>query len=152
MKVCSVCNEIVSSSQGCSRIDCPVRTEEGAGPTPKTEPGFTGRADKAVQAGLAGVDTQARRGTRQVLLAIAAVAFLGGAGSFIFSSAHNPAGTWGYGAIDLKRFGAAPERSPSRALDKKEPKPLPAGYKPIPKEGWYAGMGLKPPKFRPREE
>lgn len=86
------------------------------------------------------------------MLAIVAAACLGGAGFFVFSSAYNPANTLGQGAIALNWFGPAHEREPSNALGKKGAKAVPHGYKPIPKEGWYAGMGLKPPKFRAQEK
>lgn len=152
MKVCSVCNEIVSEKQGCGRSNCPAQNGTAATPNPRAEPRLTGKADRAVAVGVDIVSGTGVTGTRQVLLAIVAAAFLGGAGFFVFSSAYNSSNTWGYGTTALKWFSHVSERQPSNAFSKKGTRALPHGYKPIPKEGWYAGMGLTPPKFRRQEK
>lgn len=107
MKVCSVCNEIVSANQSCNRSDCPVESVATAAPNPaapnlKVKPGLTGRADKAVQTGLDFASDAARRRTRQVLLAIIAAAFIGGASYLLFRSLGNPSSPWEYEKIDLE--------------------------------------------------
>lgn len=71
MKVCAVCNEIVSAGQGCARSDCPNQIQTTTDPTPKVDPGFTGKADRFVQTGLDGVGSVARETTRRAFFALA---------------------------------------------------------------------------------
>jgi hypothetical protein len=73
MKVCTVCNEIVAASQGCARSDCPNQAEVAADPAPKLQPGYTGKADRFVQAGLDGADSVARETTRRAFFIMAGV-------------------------------------------------------------------------------
>lgn len=77
MKVCTVCNEIVSAGQGCDRSGCPFKssanTVESA---PKLDVGFTGRADRAVQAGLDRAGGVARDVTRRAAFIIAVIALV----------------------------------------------------------------------------
>ena len=74
MKVCSVCNEIVSAGQGCARSDCPNQTSTTVSdPAPNVEPGFTGRADRTVQAGLDRAGDTARAGTRRAAFTVAVI-------------------------------------------------------------------------------
>jgi cell division protein FtsQ len=70
MKVCSACNEIVSAGQGCARPDCPNQSEAAADPACKVEPGSTGKADRAVQAGLDRADDAARKTSRKGVFVI----------------------------------------------------------------------------------
>jgi cytochrome c2 len=107
MKVCSVCNEIVSANQSCNRSDCPVESFATAIPNPaapnlKVKPGLTGRADQAVQTGLDFASDAARRRTRQLLLAVTAAAFIGGTSYLLFRSLSNPSSPWEYEKIDLE--------------------------------------------------
>jgi hypothetical protein len=90
MKVCSVCNEIVSANQSCNRSDCPFKSVTTAAPNLSVKPGLTGKADKAVQTGLDFASDAARRSTRQVMLAITAAAFIGGASYLLYRSLGNP--------------------------------------------------------------
>lgn len=86
MKVCSVCNEIVSANQMCALSNCPNKS--AARPAPKSgkfTPGSTGRSDRAIQAGLDRTGDVARNATRRaaftvtvifaVVAAIAAIGF-----------------------------------------------------------------------------
>lgn len=80
MKVCSVCNEIVSLSKGCNRTDCIVRSDAAADPIATTAPkprkvipGPTGRSDRAVQAGLDRAGDVARNATRRAAFAITVI-------------------------------------------------------------------------------
>jgi hypothetical protein len=102
MKVCSVCNEIVSANQSCNRTDCPVKSSTTAAPNLKVKPGSTGRADQVVQTGLDFASDTARRGTRQVLLAITLAAFILGASYLLYRSLGNPSNPWEYEKIDLE--------------------------------------------------
>jgi hypothetical protein len=82
MRVCSVCNEILTADQGCDRTDCPAEgLSSTAGKTAKVEPGYTGKADRAVQAGLDRASDAARDATRRttfvMVLIFAAVCFGG---------------------------------------------------------------------------
>ena len=74
MKVCSVCNEIVSANQRCVLSNCP--NKGSARPAPKSGkviPGPTGRSDRAVQAGLDRAGDVARDATRRAAFAIAVI-------------------------------------------------------------------------------
>ena len=74
MKVCSVCNEIVSANQRCVLSNCP--NKGSARPAPKSgkvTPGPTGRSDRAVQAGLDRAGDVARDATRRAAFAIAVI-------------------------------------------------------------------------------
>jgi cytochrome c2 len=77
-------------------------------PTPKipvvakVKPGPTVREDKAVQTGLDFASDTARRGTRQLMLAIVGAAFIGGASYFLYRSLGNPSSPWEYEKIDLE--------------------------------------------------
>jgi hypothetical protein len=71
MKVCAVCNEIVAADQGCARSDCPNQIRTTTDPALKVDPGFTGKADRFVQAGLDGADSVARETTRRAFFALA---------------------------------------------------------------------------------
>lgn len=102
MKVCNVCNEIVSANQGCSRSDCPVQNGTIALTSPKVEPGRTGRTDKAVQTGLDFAGDTARRTTRQVVLAMTVAAFIGVAGFLAYRALWKPSSPWEYENIDLE--------------------------------------------------
>lgn len=73
MKVCTVCNEIVSSSQGCGRSDCPSRKGPPITPLPKPQPGFTGRADRTVQVSLDKAGDVARDATRRAAFIVTVV-------------------------------------------------------------------------------
>lgn len=74
MKICSVCNEIVSANQSCNRSDCPIQEPStSADPSAKVEPGFTGRADRAVQSGLDKTADAARLATRRSVFIAAAI-------------------------------------------------------------------------------
>lgn len=68
MKVCPVCSEMVSAGQGCDRSNCPVQsgTVVVAGSAATVEPGFTGRADRVIQASLDKAEGAARGATRRV--------------------------------------------------------------------------------------
>jgi hypothetical protein len=92
LKVCSVCNEIVSANQRCALSNCP--NKGSARPAPKSgkvTPGPTGRSDRAVQAGLDRAGDVARDATRRaafviaisfaVVAAIAAIGFNIGGGN-----------------------------------------------------------------------
>lgn len=68
MKICKVCNEIVAMDQACSREGCPGLSDLGIGSVPVIEPGFSGNADSAVQAGLDYVGYVARDASRRVAL------------------------------------------------------------------------------------
>lgn len=116
MKVCSVCNEIVSANQSCNRSDCPVKGGTTATPNPKVKPGLTGRADKAVQAGLDGIDAQARKATRKAVITFAAVALISGLGFGIYNLVDGSGSLSGHNKIDLKGFEPTPDREPSHAL------------------------------------
>lgn len=74
MKICSVCNEIVSANQRCALSNCP--NKGSARPAPKSRkviPGPTGRSDRAVQAGLDRAGDVARNATRRAAFAIAVI-------------------------------------------------------------------------------
>lgn len=74
MKVCSVCNEIVSANQRCALSNCP--NKGSARPAPKSgkvTPGPTGRSDRAVQAGLDRAGDVARNATRRAAFAITVI-------------------------------------------------------------------------------
>lgn len=71
MKVCAVCNDIVSSSQGCDRSDCPIQEKAALKHPLKVEPGISGSADKVVQVGLDKVGDVARQTTRRVVFTVA---------------------------------------------------------------------------------
>lgn len=74
MKICSVCNEIVSANQRCALSNCP--NKGSARPAPKSRkviPGPTGRSDRAVQAGLDRAGDLARNATRRAAFAIAVI-------------------------------------------------------------------------------
>ncbi|WP_155800183.1 hypothetical protein [Porphyrobacter sp. AAP82] len=73
MKVCSACNEIVASDQGCARSDCLNQSKAITDPAPKIDPGLTGKADRFVQAGLDGAGNAARAGTRRAAFVVAVI-------------------------------------------------------------------------------
>lgn len=74
MKVCSVCNEIVSPDQTCVRSSCPNRKSvRTSGASTTTVLGFTGNADRIVQSGLDKAGEVARDSTRRAAFALAAV-------------------------------------------------------------------------------
>lgn len=73
MKVCPVCSEMVSAGQGCDRSDCPNQTQTTTDTAPKVDPGFTGKADRFVQAGLDGAESVARETTRRAFFLMAGV-------------------------------------------------------------------------------
>lgn len=73
MKVCSVCQEIVSSNQRCDRSKCPVQSGIEASPNLKIETGLTGGADKVVQTGLDRAGEVTRGATRQTAFVLTAV-------------------------------------------------------------------------------
>jgi hypothetical protein len=71
MKICSACNEIVTADQGCARSDCPrQRSASAPDPAPIVEPGFTGRADRSVQAGLDRAGDAARDAARRAAFVV----------------------------------------------------------------------------------
>jgi len=89
MKVCTVCNEIVSTAQGCSRVDCPIAGQPADQSEIRIEPGYTGQADRLVQDGLDRASDFARGATRPVVFAIAiALAISLVVGFFLFSDTH----------------------------------------------------------------
>jgi hypothetical protein len=74
MKICSVCNEIVSANQRCALSNCPNKSS--ARPAPKSSkviPGPTGRSDRAVQAGLDRAGDVARNATRRAAFAVTVI-------------------------------------------------------------------------------
>lgn len=71
MKVCTVCNEIVSTVQGCSRADCPIARQPEDQSQLHIEPGYTGQADRLVQDGLDRAGVFARGATRPVAFVVA---------------------------------------------------------------------------------
>ncbi len=74
MKICSVCNEIVSANQRCALSNCP--NKGSARPAPKSRkviPGPTGRSDRTVQAGLDRAGDVARNATRRAAFAITVI-------------------------------------------------------------------------------
>lgn len=73
MKVCSVCNEIMAADQGCARSDCPNQIQATTDPAPEVDPGFTGKADRFVQAGLDGAGGVARETTRAAFFILGGV-------------------------------------------------------------------------------
>lgn len=74
MKVCSACHEIVPTGQGCDRPYCPNQEAANGYTTPDVNLGFSGKADRAVQAGLDRTSDVARASTRKI--AFATFAFL----------------------------------------------------------------------------
>lgn len=77
MKICSVCNEIVSANRGCSLSNCPIQ-----GPIPSVAvpgqaiPGFTGNSDRTAQAELARAEDVARDASRRAAFAIAVISLI----------------------------------------------------------------------------
>ena len=84
MKICSVCNEIVSANQRCALSNCP--NKGSARPAPKSRkviPGPTGRSDRTVQAGLDRAGDVARDATRRVVFAGATILAVAVAAAFL---------------------------------------------------------------------
>lgn len=84
MKICSVCNEIVSANQMCALSNCPNKSS--ARPAPKSgkvTPGPTGRSDRAVQAGLDRAGDVARDATRRAVFAGATTLAVAVAAAFL---------------------------------------------------------------------
>jgi cytochrome c2 len=101
MKVCSVCNEIVSGNQNCGRSNCPAPKGKSSALSQKPEPGFTGRADKAVQSGLDEVGQQARVVTRATVLALTGATIIGCLGFLTYKLVEDTGSPWDYSKIEL---------------------------------------------------
>lgn len=102
MKVCTVCNEIVSANQSCGRSDCPLQSGKVTPAVPNVEPGRTGKTDQVVQVSLDLAGDTARRTTRQLVLAMIVAAFIGGAGYMTYRALWDPSNPWEYENIDLE--------------------------------------------------
>lgn len=89
MKVCAVCNEIVSADQGCARSDCPNQTEATGSVATKVSPGFTGKVDRVVQAGLDRAENAARDATRRTAFVVVAFLLLVGSIAIIIGPSNN---------------------------------------------------------------
>lgn len=71
MRVCAVCNQILSAGEGCSRTGCPnLSSVATAGSNNEIQPGFTGRADRLIQRGQDRLAHFLRNLVRQALLGI----------------------------------------------------------------------------------
>jgi hypothetical protein len=86
MKVCDVCNVIVSAGQGCSLSNCPNQSSGPAASAPAEVNHLPlGRSDQVAQAGLDGIGDVAGHATRRaafivgvvflVVLGVAAIGF-----------------------------------------------------------------------------
>lgn len=60
----------MASDQGCARSDCPNQIQATTDSVPKVDPGFTGKADRFVQAGLDGAGGVARETTKRIFFVL----------------------------------------------------------------------------------
>lgn len=102
MKVCSVCNEIVATGQGCTRSDCPNQAEATVTSKFSSNPKRTAKADRVAQTGLGTPSDRALDKSRPALIGIGAAACLGGAIFLAYQFFDTAASPWAYEQIDLE--------------------------------------------------